>query len=247
MTKRHEGKIFVVTGAARSMGQAVAARLSSEGAKILGLDLLDMAETQSLVAANGGKMLAVITDLTSPDAVKAAHQQCARELGGVDGIVNVAGILPAKPWEEMDYGFWTHVQKVNVDSMFLTCKEFVADLRSKKAGSIVNFSSGVFWGAVPNCIAYRTSKAAIIGLTRGLAVDLGGDNIRANTVTPSFVMTEGTRPDYGGHQDAITAAQLLKRPAASEDINGLVSFLLSDDAAFITGQMMHADGGLVMN
>lgn len=247
MSKRHQGKIFVVTGAARSMGQAIAVRLATEGASILGLDILDMEETLRLVGVAGGEMLSVIADLTSPQALIDAHLQCGKRFGLIDGIVNVAGILPARSWDDMDYEFWRRVQHVNVDSIYLTCKEFVPDLQSKKAGSIVNFSSGVFWGGVPNCVAYRTSKAAIIGLTRGLAVDLGVENIRANAVTPSFVMTDGTRPDYGGHQDAITSAQLLKRPAMSEDINGLVSFLLSDDAAFITGQMMHADGGLVMN
>jgi NAD(P)-dependent dehydrogenase (short-subunit alcohol dehydrogenase family) len=247
MARRHEGKVFVVTGAARGIGQSLALRLAIEGAKVVGIDLLELTDTVSKIDAIDGSFLGIVADVTSEADLAEAHKKASENLGPVDGIVNVAGILSPMPWNDMDYQFWKKIQTVNVDSVYLTCREFVPDLQAKKAGSIVNFSSGIFWGAAPGCVAYRTSKAAIIGLSRGLAVDLGPDNSRANAVTPSFVMTEGARPHYAGLEDVITAGQLLKRPARPLDTDGLVSFLLSDDADFITGQMLHADGGLVMN
>jgi len=240
---RHSGKLVVVTGGARSMGQAVAVRFASEGASIACIDLLDMSETETLVRAHGVDFVGATADLTSEEEVKQAHDTINAALGDADVLVNVAGILPLRSWDDTDYALWKRVQTINSDSQFLACKAFVPDMRRKGGGRIVNFASNIVFTGAANYIAYRTSKAANIGFTRGLAVDLAADNITANAVSPSFVATEGTKDD-AWQAEMLAQIQCIKRVATSQDIVGLVSFLASDDAAFITGQMMHADGGL---
>lgn len=245
MSDRHAGKVVVVTGAARGMGQAVARRLAEEGARLVGIDILPLDETADLLGGAGADVLCAQGDLTSVADLAAVHAQVAERFGGVDALVNVAGILPRLSWDDLDYDTWKKVQTINLDSMFLACKRFVPDMQEKGWGRIVNFSSGIVRLGVPGYVAYRTSKASVLGFTRGLAVDLGERGITANAVSPSFVVTEGTRQD-ASQQSFITAAQSVKRAATPQDIVGLVSFLMSEEAGFITGQMMHADGGLVM-
>ncbi len=240
---RHAGKVVVVAGCARSMGQAVAARFASEGASVAGIDLLALSETEALARAHGVSFCGVHADLTSEEQVAAAHGTINAALGDADVLVNVAAILPLRSWDDTDYALWKRVQTVNLDSQFLACKAFVPDMRRKGGGRIINFASNIVRSGAANYTAYRTSKASNIGFTRGLAVDLAADNITANAVSPSFVITEETKDD-AWQSDVLTQIQCIKRPATVEDIVGLVSFLASDDAAFITGQMMHADGGL---
>lgn len=241
---RFAGKVIVVTGSARSMGQAVAARFASEGASVAGIDLLDLSETETIVRGHGAAFCGVVADLTSEEQVAAAHTTINTALGDADILVNVAGILPFRTWDETDYALWKRVQTVNLDSQFLACKAFVPDMRRQGGGRIINFASNITRSGAINYTAYRTSKASNIGFTRGLAVDLAADNITANAVSPSFVVTEETK-DEAWQSDVLTQIQCIKRPATSEDIVGLVTFLASDDAAFITGQMVHADGGLI--
>lgn len=241
---RFIGKTVVVTGSARSMGQAVAVRFASEGAAVAGIDVLDQAETGNLVRAQGAAFFGATADLTSEEEVAAAHAAINAALGDADILVNVAGILPHRTWDETDFALWKRVQAVNVDSQFLACKAFVPDMRRRGGGRIVNFASNITRSGAVKYTAYRTSKAANIGFTRGLAVDLAADNITVNAVSPSFVATEGTAGDHW-QSEILTQIQCIKRPATSEDIVGLVAFLASEDAAFITGQMMHADGGLI--
>lgn len=240
---RHAGKVVVIAGAARSMGQAVAERFASEGAAIACIDVLDLAETEALVRAHGVPFVGVIADLTSEEQLAEAHERIAAEVGDADVLVNVAAILPFRSFDETDYALWKRVQTTNVDSQFLACKAFVPDMRRKGGGRIINFASNIVRAGTPGYLAYRTSKAANIGFTRGLAADLAEDNITANAISPSFVITEETKNE-AWQSDILTQIQCIKRPATSLDIVGLVSFLASDDAAFITGQMIHADGGL---
>lgn len=244
MTGRFTGKVAVVTGCARSMGQAIAVAFAREGAAVAGIDLLDLAETAALVADHATPWIGVTADLASEAQVAEAHRRIVTELGGADILVNVAGILPSMSWDDTDFSAWKRVQAVNLDSQFLTCKAFVPDMRARGGGRIVNFASSIVRSGAPNYTAYRTSKAANIGFTRGLAVDLAADGITANAVSPSFVVSGGTIQD-AWQSDVLTQVQCIKRPATPEDIVGLVLFLASDEAAFITGQMMHADGGLV--
>jgi NAD(P)-dependent dehydrogenase (short-subunit alcohol dehydrogenase family) len=246
MYKTHAGKVAVVTGAARGIGQALAQRFAERGASVVGVDLLDQTETNALVRKAEGQFLPVRADLTSEADTAACAISAKDRFGDVDILVNCAGIYPPASWDDLDYATWKRVLAVNLDSQFLMCKAFVPQMKVRNCGRIVNFVSGIFQMPVPNYTAYRSSKAACIGLTRSLAADLGEFGITVNAVSPGFVITPGVR-EVGNEfmMERIIAGQSIKRPSTANDITGLVLFLASDEAEFITGQTMHADGGLL--
>jgi NAD(P)-dependent dehydrogenase (short-subunit alcohol dehydrogenase family) len=246
MYKTHAGKVAVVTGAARGIGQALAQRFAERGASVVGVDLLDQTETKALVHKAEGQFLPVRADLTSETDTAACAVSAKDRFGDVDILVNCAGIYPPANWDDLDFAAWKRVLAVNLDSQFLMCKAFVPQMKVRNCGRIVNFVSGIFQMPVPNYTAYRSSKAACIGLTRSLAADLGEFGITVNAVSPSFVITPGVR-EVGNEfmMERIIAGQSIKRASTAQDITGLVLFLASDEADFITGQTMHADGGLL--
>jgi NAD(P)-dependent dehydrogenase (short-subunit alcohol dehydrogenase family) len=244
--KTHAGKVAVVTGSSRGIGQALTQRFAERGAKVVGVDLLDQTDTAGMVAKAGGQFLAVRADLTSESQVAAAAASTKEQFGHADIVVNCAGIYPRASWDELDYASWKHVMCVNLDSQFLMCKAFVPQMRARTYGRIINFVSGIVQMPLPQFTAYRTSKAACIGLTRSLAADLGEFGITVNAVSPSFVITPGVLEVGNAHMaPQIIASQSIKRQSTPNDIAGLVLFLSSDEAEFITGQTMYADGGLL--
>jgi len=245
MDKTHAGKTAVITGAARGIGQALAQRFAEHGANVVGVDLLGQTETAALVSPKA-EFLAVRADLTVAADVAMAAVSSRDRFGRADILVNCAGIYPHCSWDELDYATWKHVFAVNLDSQFLMCKAFVPQMQARRYGRIINFTSGIFQMPVPQYTAYRASKAGCIGFTRSLAADLGEFGITVNAVSPSFVVTPGVLEVGNAHMaDQIIAAQSIKRQSTPYDITGLVLFLASDDADFVTGQTMHADGGLV--
>jgi len=246
MYKTHAGKVAVITGAARGIGQALAQRFAERGATVVGVDLLDQTATEALVTKAEGRYLPIRADLTSEAEVAAAAVSANDRFGPVHILVNCAGVFPTSSWDDLDYAAWKRVLSVNLDSQFLMCKAFVPQMRARNCGRIINFVSGIFQMPMPGYTAYRTSKAACIGLTRSLAADLGEFGITVNAVSPSFVITPGVVEIGNAYiMEKIIAAQSIKRQSTSHDIAGLVLFLASDDADFITGQTMHADGGLL--
>jgi NAD(P)-dependent dehydrogenase (short-subunit alcohol dehydrogenase family) len=246
MDKTHAGKTAVITGAARGIGQALAQRFAEHGANVVGVDLLDQTDTAALVGQAKAEFLAVRADLTVATDVAMAAASTRERFSQVDILVNCAGIYPHCSWDELDYATWKHVFAVNLDSQFLMCKAFVPQMQARRYGRIINFVSGIFQMPVPQFTAYRSSKAGCIGFTRSLAADLGAFGITVNAVSPSFVLTPGVLENGNEHiADQIIAAQSIKRQSTPYDVTGLVLFLASDAADFVTGQTMHADGGLV--
>jgi NAD(P)-dependent dehydrogenase (short-subunit alcohol dehydrogenase family) len=247
MYKTHADKVAVVTGAARGIGQALAQHFAECGASVVGVDLLDQTDTAALVRKAEGQFLPLRADLTSEAEVAASAATAKDRFGHVDILVNCAGIYPTSSWDDLDYATWKRVLTVNLDSQFLMCKAFVPQMRLRNYGRIINFVSGIFQMPLPGYSAYRTSKAACIGFTRSLAADLGEFGITVNAVSPSFVLTPGVLEVSRqiGTAERIIAAQSIKRQSTPHDIAGLVLFLASDAAEFITGQTMHADGGLL--
>lgn len=247
LTQRHAGRTAVITGGAAGIGQEYATRLAREGANIVVIDLGDASETLELVTAIGTKAMAIQCDVADPVATSTLADQ-VKDFGHVDILVNNAGIYPFVPFDEMTWDQWHRVLSVNLDSIFLVSKQFVPGMREGNWGRIINMASAMFHAGSAGAPHYVASKGGVIGLTRALAGELGPNNITINAIAPSLVRSVGTSTgfhDEVGMFDIISSMQALGRTQMPDDLSGVVSFLASDDARFITGQTLVVDGGLV--
>ncbi|WP_426517446.1 SDR family NAD(P)-dependent oxidoreductase [Diaminobutyricibacter sp. McL0618] len=242
----HEGRVAVVTGAAGGFGQAFCVGLAERGADIVAVDIDDSSETVALVEKLGRRAMAFGADLADPSSVSDLGERVRAEFGRCDILVNNAGIYPNRPFDEMDYEFWRRIQAVNLDSQFLMTKAVVGLMKQNGWGRIVNITSNSITLAVHGVTHYLASKMGVIGFTRGLATDLAGFGITVNAVGPT--LTPSRAWDVRGLPAALVEAtvqkQAIKRPGEVSDVVGIIAFLSSDDAAFITGQTIMADGGL---
>jgi NAD(P)-dependent dehydrogenase (short-subunit alcohol dehydrogenase family) len=242
--RAHGGRVAIVTGAARGIGQALCRNFAQTGAKVVGLDVADLSETGAAVSEAGAEWLGLCVDVTSREATLGAVRDIAGRFGSCDILVNNAGIFPARPFDELDFEEWRRVLAINLDSQFLVSSAVVPHMKRAGWGRIVNLTSGSVQVAVPNYSAYKASKMGTIGLTRGMAADLGRYGITVNAVSPSLTVTPGAVEHGNANmQDLAVQLQAIKRPAAPGDIAGLVGFLASDAGEFVTGQTMLADGG----
>ena len=246
-------KVVAITGAARGLGQEFARSLASAGARIVAADINDCAETVSLVTEAGGEAVSSRLDVTDFAAARAMVEAAVRAFGRLDGLVNNAalyGALHGGRFDAIDEGEWDACMAVNVKGIWNCCKAAVPAMREAGAGSVVNIASLAATYGMPFGLHYTTSKAAVIGLTRGLARELGRDRIRVNALAPSAVMTEGTREFFGAKHDraleAIKAGQTIQRNLMPSDLTGTVAWLISDASGFVTGQTIAVDGGTVM-
>ncbi|MDB5698033.1 MAG: ped [Alphaproteobacteria bacterium] len=245
---RLEGRLAVISGGAAGIGRAFAGRLAADGADIAVADIGDCAATREAVEAQGRRFFSQRCDVSSPEQVSAFHAAVEAELGDAAILVNNAGIYPLKAFDELTFEEWRAINAINVDSMFLMAKAFVPGMKAIGWGRIVNMSSTVFWLKVEAYAHYITTKAAAIGFTRGLANELGADGITVNAIAPSLVRNATTENSpLGGMFDAIAGMQAIARVQVPEDLTGTLSFLVSEDAAFITGQTLVVDGGMVKN
>ena len=236
-------KVAVITGGASGIGEATAAEFSARGARIA---ILDRAAVKS---RSGRKDLFLACDVSSTFAVETAAARVSSELGPVSFLVNCAGIQRYGTGTTTSEEVWDEVMAVNLKSMFLTFRAFFP-LMKDAGGAVVNVSSVQAVGALPNSVAYVTSKHAIAGLTRALAIDHGVDRIRVNCVCPGSVDTPMLQASIK-NSDGLEAllrdiGQLhaLGRIARPEEVAKVIAFLCSDDASFITGGIYMVDGGM---
>lgn len=248
---RMDGKRVVITGAAANIGRATALLLAREGARIVIGDIDERAgDTAAEVDKEGGEAYFVPTDVTSAAAVEALMAAAAERLGGIDVLVNNAGILRSGSVTELDERDWDDLMQVNPKSCFLAAKYGVPHLRDAGGGAIVNTSSlaGVKGGA--GVTGYSASKGAIIGFTRALAVELAPDRIRVNALCPGWVDTPFNEPfiDFMGgveRQEAVVRQVVpLGRQGTSEEMADAMLFLASDMSSYMTGQFLVVDGGI---
>jgi 3-oxoacyl-[acyl-carrier protein] reductase len=235
-----DGKLALVTGASRGIGRAIAEELARAGAAVVVGYRSGKDEAEELATAIGGR--AIQADVSSPEDAR----RLVEEAGDVDVLVNNAGLTRDGLLARMSDDDWRTVIETNLSSVFYTCRAVTRPMMKKRKGSIVNISSivGVHgnWGQTN----YAASKAGIIGFTKSLARELGSRNIRANVVAPGYVKTALTEVLPDEATAAMVQQTPLGRVADPEEIAGAVRFLASDQASFITGDVLLVDGGLGM-
>ncbi len=241
----HKNRVAVVSGAAKGIGQELAVQLATRGAALALLDIADLSETVALVEQAGGKAIAVRCDVSQEADWTAAGEAVHTAYGRCDILVNNAGIYPNVHIDALDFATWKRTFAINLDSMFLSAKVFVPMMRANQWGRIVNISSTSIVTNAVGVSHYMATKMGIIGFTRGLANDLGSDFITVNTVAPALTDTPGTSHVPAAVRDGIVSRQAFKRMAVPQDIVGPILFLTSDDAQFMTGQLLAVDGGMM--
>ena len=246
----HEGRVAVVTGAARGIGRALAVGLAARGARVAAVDLLDAGETAAVIRAAGGTCEVVPGDVASEEGVAGIASRVRASLGPGDIVVNNAALLGAAPVLEVDYATWRRTIATNLDSHFLMAKAFLPDMVERGWGRIVGVASSSLLTSTPGLTAYMASKGGVLGFTSALANDVGRFGITVNAVSPGFTRTPGVDADIRAGVvppdavDAVIAQQAIPREGTAEDLVGTVLFLTSDDASFMTGQFLVADGGM---
>jgi NAD(P)-dependent dehydrogenase (short-subunit alcohol dehydrogenase family) len=245
---RFAGRAFLVTGAARGIGEAVARRLASDGAAIAATDL-DAANLSALEAslrANGTQVFARAFDTRVSAAMESFVTEAVADLGRLDGAVPCAGIARAAPAEAMDDDAWADVLDINLTGVFFTCRAVGRVLLAQGSGAIVTIASITAKGGQPGRANYAASKWGLVGLTKTLAVEWGHRGVRVNGVAPNGVDTPMIRD--GIPADFLTNVMLDRTPlgrlAQPAEIAAAIAFLLSDDAAYINGAVLEVDGGL---
>lgn len=235
-----EGKTALVTGASRGIGRAIASELAVAGAAVVVGYRSGEDEAESLANELGGR--AIQADVSDADEAK----RLIEEAGELDILVNNAGLTRDGVLARMSDEDWRVVLETNLSSVFYTCRAVTRSMMRKRAGAIVNVSSivGVHgnWGQTN----YAASKAGIIGFTKSLARELGSRNVRANVVAPGYVRTRLTNVLPEQATQAMLGATPLGRLGEPGDVAGAVRFLCSDEASFITGEVLLVDGGLGM-
>ncbi len=249
MTLDLSGKSVLVTGGTRGIGRAIVEACAEAGARVA-FTYRSSADTAEALKADleksGSEALALQSDAADFDAAQAAVDQVIEQWGSIDVLVNNAGVTRDNLLIRMGEDDWDAVIGTNLKSVFNACKAAYRPMMKQRAGSIVNISSVV--GVMGNAgqANYAASKAGIIGFTKSLAKELGARGVTANVVAPGYVETDMTEALGDAAKEAMLGGIPLKRPATPEDIAAAVLFLASDAASYITGHVLHVDGGLAM-
>ena len=251
--KRLEGKVALVTGGARGIGRAICAAYVAEGAKVAVADLLGH-EAEETAAALGENAMAVALNVTDLASIAAAVKAVEDRWGGIDVLVNNAGVFGMSTIEEITRAEYDRQYNVNVAGVIFTTQAVVPGMKKRGGGAIINFSSQAGRRGEPNIVLYCSTKAAVISITQSLALELAKDKIRVNAIAPGVIDTpmwevvDGLFAKYehkavGQKKREVGEGVPLGYMGAPEDVAGPCVFLASDDASYVTAQTLNVDGG----
>jgi len=238
----------LVTGAAKNIGRAIAARLAQDGFDVacVGRSVESLAETVKEVESHGRRGLPLAADVSDGDAARRAVETAVAELGGLDVLVNNAGITRDKLLLRMDAEDLDRVLEVNLKGCFHFCKAAARPMMKKRSGRMINITSVIGLRGNEGQANYAASKAGIIGFSKSLARELASRNILVNAVAPGFIETAMTADLSEDVRGKMLESIPLRRFGAPEDVAGVVSFLASKESSYVTGQVLTVDGGMVM-
>jgi len=244
------GRVAIVTGGARAIGRETAETLAARGASVVSIDLSSSDEAVEAITAGGGTASGLVADVTDEAAVEEAFAAVLETYGSVDILVNNAGLfagLERRPFWEIDLAEWERVLAANVRSVFLCSRAASRPMRAAGGGRIVNIASNVVTFGMGNLMHYVASKAAVIGMTRSMARELGPFGIAVNAVAPGLVTTEitvQTVPEE--YRRLVAEGQCLREPIMPADIAAAVAYLAGPHARMVTGQTLLVNGGATM-
>lgn len=244
-------RVAVVTGGAGGIGREIARRLLADGHRVAILDILETVAETATELGPAGHCLGLRVDVSDAEAVAHAFHTVRAQLGPVGIVVNNAALTAVhRPWESVTGEQWDQTMAVNVRAAFLCARAGIEQMRTTSWGRVVNLSSVTFLSGQRHLVDYVSSKGAIVGLTRSLAREVGADLITVNAISPGSIRTEvdlENFPDQSAVDAQQAAVQAIPRRGVPEDIAGVASFLCSDDASFMTGQLLNVDGGWLMH
>jgi len=241
MNRKLHDRVAIVTGGAMGIGKAIATRLAADGASVVVADL----------QKSGSAALSLQVDVSKEGDVARMAAETVKAFGRIDILVNNAAIFSSielRPFENIPIDEFRRVMEVNIMGVWLCCRACAPHMRKSGGGRIINLASGAPLKGVPLFLHYIASKGAVIAMTRGLARELGKDGITVNSLAPGFTLSENVAkvPAHVRQGEITRTTRAIQRDEKPEDLVGTVSFLASDDAAFMTGQTLVVDGGSAM-
>ncbi len=243
---KHSGKVALVTGGSSGIGQAVVLRLAADGAQVANFDIAAGVHTEQLAAGMSGSVHSYRCDVADPEAIRASLERVRSALGEPAILVHAAAALFLRPFEQLTVADWRLAQAVGQDAAYHLTQQVLPAMRAAGWGRIILVASSTFWVGGMSMTHYVTTKGALMGFAHGLAGEVGASGVTVNCIAPGLTRTPNTEsslpPEFF---ERVASIQSIKRIGKPADQAGVVSFLASDDAAFITGQTWVVDGGQV--
>jgi 2-deoxy-D-gluconate 3-dehydrogenase len=243
---RLNGKVAIVTGAARGLGQGMALALAEAGADIVAVDVLATDDTQKQIEALGRKCLGIAADLSERKSIPRIIAEARKVFATLDILVNCAGVIKRAEFQDFPEADWDLVMKINIDAVFLLSQAFVRDVISRKAkAKVVNIASMLSFQGGIRVPSYTASKSAVQGLTRLVACELADKGIHANAIAPGYMATDNTAPLRADEKRSVAILERIPagRWGTPDDLKGAVVFLASAASDYVNGYTLAVDGG----